>query len=476
MRWRYSKSKWLFAALLVAVCSPTLAQEEEDRWRVSGTLSTDDVEHGFSRTLGDPGAQAWIAYRDPSGWYGGFRAKTIDFVSLGLPDRDLFVSLRGFAGYEWQLADPWRVRFSGHILHFPGANLDDKTYEELFAEVFYGEWLNFRIDYGHDRYTLPEDSVVYEVNGRYPVGQGYAIEAQYGFHDADDLLGDSYSYYSLGASKRFGPFDIALKYHETSSGGDRLFEAISDGAGLGLQDITDAGLVLSFQARSDVFNESEWERWEGYQGFSSSVDIVSNYVSKGVSQTEDNPAVQLSVDYGWENGVYTGVWVSNVDYVPSGQPNDGADFEVDIYLGYSWEPWEGVGLDVSYVYYDYPGIEESIEDDFDYGEWLIGASYDRWGLQIGYSSDQVASGEDGTWYKATGDFDLVENLSLAVEAGHFDRSSFGNSYNWWGVGIAYDIGQFSLGLQATQTSSAAKRDNPDGQADDHLIFSLSYAL
>ncbi len=474
MRWRSSSSFFALVLLSVASFGGIADDASDEPWRVSGTLSTDDVEHGFSRTLGDPGVQAWIAYRDPSGWYGGFRAKTIDFVSLGLPDRDLFVSLRGFVGYEFELSDSWRMRLSGHLINFPGANLNDKTYEEVFAEVFYGELIDFRIDYGHDRYTLPANSIVYELNGRYPISRGYVLEGQFGHHDADDLLGDSYNYYSLGASKRFGPFNVALKFHATDSSGDRLFESI--GSGLGLQDLTDPGFVLSFQSRSDVFDETEWQRWEGYKGFSSSVDIVTNYVSKGVSQTEDNPAVQLSVDYGWDNGVSAGIWVSNVDYVPNGQPNDGADFEVDLYLGYSWEPLEGLSLDISYVYYDYPGIEASIEDDFDYGEWLVGASYDRWGVQIGFSNDQVASGENGIWFKGTADFDFTDDVSFGVEAGHYDRSSFGSSYNWWGIGVSYDLGRFSLGLQGTQTSSAAGRDNPDGQADDHLILSLSYAL
>jgi uncharacterized protein (TIGR02001 family) len=317
---------------------------------------------------------------------------------------------------------------------------------------------------------------VYELAGHYPLALGYTLDAMAGYHDADDLLGDSYNYYSVGVNKRFGPFDIKLRYHDTNSRGDELFYALGVANGLDLSDVTDSGFVLSFSGRSDVFKRSEWERWEGFRGFSSSVDIVSNYVSKGVSQTEDNPAVQLSVDYGWDGGIYTGIWVSNVDYVPTGKPNDGADFEVDYYLGYSFEPTEGVGLDVSYVYYDYPGIQAAIESDFDYGELIVGASYDRWGAQIGYSNDQVASGETGTWYKGTADFDLIGKLALNLVLGHYDRSNFGNSYNWWEASLSYALDQFSVGLTATQTSSAADRDNTSGQADDKLIANVSYSF
>lgn len=451
--------------------------ETEDAWHLSGTLSSDDIEHGFSRTLGDPGAQTSILYQDPSGWFGGMRAKTIDFVANGLADRDLFVSLRGFYGYQWTFVEPLHLRLSAHELYFPGAKANRNSYEELHAELSYRDLLNFKVDYGHNRYTLSEDSIVYELTGRYPLGRGYVLDGSFGFHDAKDLLGNSYSYYAAGASKRFGPYEISLMYHATSSHGDNVFDSIGLATGLDLSDVTDPGMVLSFTASSDIFEQSEWERWDGFHGFSSSVDLVSNYVSKGVSQTEDNPAVQLSVDYDFKNGWYTGVWVSNVDYVPRGKALDGADFEVDLYAGYGFKPLADLALDLYYTRYEYPGIEQAIEPDFDYGEWILGAKIkDHWGLNVGYSNNQVASGEQGIWYKGTADFELDHNLSLDFQVGHFDKSRFARSYNWWGAKLAYDVGDFSVGVAATQTSSAAKRDNTDGQADNKVIFSLSYAL
>lgn len=469
-----------FACVLIIGLSPCIqasGAERIDPWRLSGTLSSDDVEHGFSRTLGDPGAQASILYQDPSGWFAGLQARTIDFVANELPSRDLFVSMRGSLGYEWRVAEPWRTQFSIHELYFPGAKVNRDTYEEVHAEVLYKDLLSLKVDYGHNRYTLSEDSIVYELSGHYPLGRGYVLDGRVGYHDAEDLLGDSYRYYAAGASKRFGPYQISLMYHETSRSGDDVFDSIGRSTGLDLSDITDPGFVLSFTASSDVFERSEWERWDGFHGFSSSVDLVSNYVSKGVSQTEDNPAVQLSVDYAFDNDWYAGVWVSNVDYVPRGQAEYGADFEVDLYVGYGFNPITGLALDLNYTAYRYPGIEERIEDDFDYGEWIFGATInDQWGLNVGYSTNQVASGEEGTWYQGTADFQLVEKLSLNIEAGYFDRSEFGNSYNWWGAKLAYDVGDFSIGVAVTQTSSHAKRDNTDGQADDKLIFSLSYAL
>ena len=53
-----------------------------------------------------------------------------------------------------------------------------------------------------------------------------------------------------------------------------------------------------------------------------------------------------------------------------------------------------------------------------------------------------------------------------MEVGHYNRSAFGNSYNWWSSSLAYDLGKFTISLTDTQTNSAIERDNSVGQADD----------
>ena len=47
---------------------------------------------------------------------------------------------------------------------------------------------------------------------------------------------------------------------------------------------------------------------------SSTVNIASDYTFNGVSQTQENPALQASLDYANDNGFYAGAWASNVDF------------------------------------------------------------------------------------------------------------------------------------------------------------------
>ena len=47
---------------------------------------------------------------------------------------------------------------------------------------------------------------------------------------------------------------------------------------------------------------------------SANIGVVSNYVWRGITQTDDKAAVQGGVDYSHSSGFYAGTWVSNVDF------------------------------------------------------------------------------------------------------------------------------------------------------------------
>jgi len=158
---------------------------------------------------------------------------------------------------------------------------------------------------------------------------------------------------------------------------------------------------------------------------SANVAITTNYMFRGVSQTNNGPAIQGGFDYEYTPlNLYLGVWASNVDsssgsYVyenpvtgeisltpqsddaeeitlePAGY--DGASMELDIYAG--WSPsWQGIDFDIGYLRYQYPktGTSENNTD-----EWHIGISYDVMGYftpsyTAYYSDDFFGLGE--AWY------------------------------------------------------------------------------
>ena len=47
---------------------------------------------------------------------------------------------------------------------------------------------------------------------------------------------------------------------------------------------------------------------------SANAAIASNYIWRGVTQTDDQAAGQGGIDWGYDSGLYAGTWVSNVDF------------------------------------------------------------------------------------------------------------------------------------------------------------------
>ena len=74
-----------------------------------------------------------------------------------------------------------------------------------------------------------------------------------------------------------------------------------------------------------------------------SVTLTSNYVSNGISQTDDGPALQAGIDFEYKSGFYVGVWGSNVD----------PGYELDLNAGYFYKIEENLGFDIGATRFTY---------------------------------------------------------------------------------------------------------------------------
>lgn len=102
--------------------------------------------------------------------------------------------------------------------------------------------------------------------------------------------------------------------------------------------------------------------------------VVTDYIFRGVSLTENRPAIQAGAEYRHSLGMYTGVFLSNVNTDPYQRPGkDGSRAEFDIYAGYGQE-YEtlGFGWDAGLIAYRF----NQRQDNFD--EAYVSASFDPW--------------------------------------------------------------------------------------------------
>jgi len=203
---------------------------------------------------------------------------------------------------------------------------------------------------------------------------------------------------------------------------------------------------------------------------SGTVTVVSDYDFRGQSLSAKDPALQGSIDWASESGFYVGAWGSNIDYGPG---VDG-DIEIDLYTGYAGETEGGLGWDVGFVYYTYPGAD----DISDYPEIYGALSYKWFEFKQWYSNDLSGSDEDGFYTEVNGSFELPANFGLNLHLGYNYGDAFEDTeYMDYSVGVGYTLGNFDLELKYVDTDLS--NGDPLFSSDDafnsegRVIFGVS---
>lgn len=196
--------------------------------------------------------------------------------------------------------------------------------------------------------------------------------------------------------------------------------------------------------------------------FSWNFGVTSDYVFRGISQSNRDVAFQGGVDYAFgDSGFYAGAWGSNVDFAD----DIGPQAEVDMYVGYNTDIGEKFNVDVMLTRYTYHA-EEAGYGSSDYNELITKVGLkDVATLTVGYTNDYANTGEDSTYVNIGNSWDLGNNYSL--NAG-FGRTYFTDSeYNDWNVGVSKTIGDFEFGLNYYDTNLEGPR------AADAVVFSVT---
>jgi len=160
----------------------------------------------------------------------------------------------------------------------------------------------------------------------------------------------------------------------------------------------------------------------------STVNLASDYTFNGVSQTSNDPALQVSLDYAADSGFYVGTWASNVDF----GGGDDTSTEWDAYLGQYFQLNEEIGLDAGIAYYTYHG--DSASDTYNYPEAYTKFSYSSdlgaTELNFWYSWDYFGLDVDHYIAMVAHTFEVAEGHSVRVS---FDRSMSEDENKWyWG--------------------------------------------
>jgi uncharacterized protein (TIGR02001 family) len=165
------------------------------------------------------------------------------------------------------------------------------------------------------------------------------------------------------------------------------------------------------------------------------VGVASDYVFRGVSQTQEDPQIFGGIDATYGIG-YAGVWASNVDF--------GADdptAEIDLYAGV--KPTVGdTALDLGVVYYGYVDDKGLTPGSYSYFELKAAASKPvgpaTVGLAFYYSPEFPGKTGNAMYYELNGSLPVMEKLSLSAALGHQEIDSAGD-YATWNIGATYAL-------------------------------------
>lgn len=186
---------------------------------------------------------------------------------------------------------------------------------------------------------------------------------------------------------------------------------------------------------------------------SGNVALTSNYIWRGTTQNNEDPALQGGFDYEMESGFYAGVWGSNVDF--------GGDesTEIDLYAGYGFE-LGALGADVGIIAYKFFGGDNASGDN---EEAYIGLSIAGFGLTYSLGIGD----NDSDNIELSYGLDITDGLSLALAVGDFD--GYGDEGQYYSAGIS---GSFGNGLGWDVTVADQESDENDTQVALTLSKSL----
>jgi len=164
------------------------------------------------------------------------------------------------------------------------------------------------------------------------------------------------------------------------------------------------------------------------------VGAATEYVFRGVSQTDEDPQVFGGVDATLGSIGYAGAWASNVDF------GDSTDFEFDLYAGV--RPTVGaVTFDVGVIYYGY--ADQPSGANWDYWEGKVAASVPAGPATVGaavyYSPEFTGETGDAWYYEVNATYAIPETkFSVSGALGHQTIEEAGD-YTTWNLGVGFAL-------------------------------------
>lgn len=213
------------------------------------------------------------------------------------------------------------------------------------------------------------------------------------------------------------------------------------------------------------------------------VTLASQYRFRGISLSDEEPALQGTINLNHDSGFYAGVWASSLDGFGE---LGGSNLEVDLYGGYRGGIAEGVTADAGLLYYAYPGSSGGSFEFFEpYANVTATIGPVSAKLGVAYAWEQDALGGNDNLYVFNDNSLAIANtpITLTTHIGHSSGGSaaaLGDDYLDWSLGASVTwqpltLGVAYVGTNADDAQVLSVGATPD-IVDDAVVVTLTAAF
>lgn len=208
-----------------------------------------------------------------------------------------------------------------------------------------------------------------------------------------------------------------------------------------------------------------------------SLAATTDYVFRGVSQTDGGPAFQAGLTYSAPYGLYAGVWGSNVDFGTGG-------FETDYYVGWNTDLSDSWNLDLGVTRYTYSG-DKGLSGD--YNEFIGKVTWSgpvTIGGIVAYADDYGNTGAEEVYSGLSASYDIGESgFSVGASTGYtsIEAADDGGRSDYFDGSVTVSKGfgpaTATLGYYDTFGSDADElKDLPGDFYEDRVALTVTIAV
>jgi len=204
--------------------------------------------------------------------------------------------------------------------------------------------------------------------------------------------------------------------------------------------------------------------------FTGNFQLSSEYLYRGIAQTNNKPAVSGGFDFAHKSGFYLGNWNSSISWLSDANAGYSAPIEMDFYGGFKFSPIDDLTLDLGFLRYQYPskGAKPAVKPDTT--EVYLGVSFGPATFKYSHSTSTLfgfANSKGSTYLDLTANFEVAKGLTLTPHIGK--QTVDGNSdctYTDYSLKAAYDLsGWIVSGMYVDTNAKKACYTGPVGGTD-----------